>query len=100
MIGESYNKFMVNFFLGIMIGIHVPSNVSMESTSFKGMEFEANEIVYDFYNEYGRIGFSIRKEYVNKCKKIGLVISRRFVCAREGVQGIDKRDQNVKNPRA
>ena len=52
------------------MGIHVPSNVPMESTPFKGMGFEANEITYDFYNEYGRkAGFSIRKEYVNKCKK-------------------------------
>ena len=86
MIGESYNKFIVNFFLGIMIGIHVPSNVLMESTPFKGMKFEADEIAYDFYNEYGRkTGFSIRKEYANKCKKIGVVTSRRFVCAKEGV---------------
>ncbi|XP_075649689.1 protein FAR-RED IMPAIRED RESPONSE 1-like [Castanea sativa] len=45
------------------MGIHVPSNVPMESTSFKGMEFEANEIEYDFYNEYGRkAGFSISKD--------------------------------------
>ena len=78
---------------GIMMGIHVPSNVPMESTSFKGMEFEANEIAYVFYNEYGRkTGFSIRKEYVNKCKKTGVVTSRRFVCAKEGVRGKDKRD--------
>ncbi|KAK4589795.1 hypothetical protein RGQ29_020397 [Quercus rubra] len=69
------------------MGIHVPSNVPMESTPFKGMEFEADEIAYGFYNEYGRnAGFSIRKE--------------RFVCAKEGVRGKDKRDQNVKNPRA
>nr|XP_023918680.1 protein FAR1-RELATED SEQUENCE 5-like [Quercus suber] len=83
------------------MGIHVPSNVPMKSTSFKGMKFEADEIAYDFYNEYGRkVGFSIRKEYVNKCKKTGVVTSRRFVCVKEGVRGKDKRDQNVKNPRA
>ncbi|XP_050244117.1 protein FAR1-RELATED SEQUENCE 5-like [Quercus robur] len=82
------------------MGILVPSNVPMESTPFKGMEFEADEIAYDFYNKYGRkTGFSIRKEYVNKCKKTGVVTSRRFVCAKEGVRGKDKRDQNVKNPR-
>ncbi|XP_030970696.1 protein FAR1-RELATED SEQUENCE 5-like [Quercus lobata] len=83
------------------MGIHVPSNVPMESTPFKGMEFEADEIAYDFYNEYGRkAGFSIKKEYVNKCKKTGVVTSRRFVCTKAGVRGKDKRDQNVKNPRA
>ncbi|XP_075655108.1 putative hexokinase-like 2 protein [Castanea sativa] len=48
---------------GIMMRIHVPSNVPMQSTPFKGMEFEADEIAYDFYNEYGRkAGFSIRKD--------------------------------------
>ena len=30
------------------MGIHVPSNVPMESTPFKGMEFEADEIAYGF----------------------------------------------------
>ena len=80
--------------------IHVPSNVPMESTPFKWMEFEADEIAYDFYNEYGRrAGFSIRKECVNKCKKTRVVTSRRLVCAKEGVRGKDKRDQNIKNPR-
>ncbi|KAK4564321.1 hypothetical protein RGQ29_006403 [Quercus rubra] len=65
------------------------------------MEFEADEIAYCFYNEYGRkAGFSIRKKYVNKCKKIEVVTSRRFVCVKEGVRGKDKRDQNVKNPQA
>ena len=89
------------FFLGIMMGIHVPSNVTIESTPFKGMEFEADEIAYDFYNEYGKkVGFSIRKEYVNKCKKTGVITSRRFVCTKEGVRGKDKRDQNIKNPQA
>ena len=29
-----------------------------------------------------------------------MVTSRRFVCAKEGVRGKNKRDQNVKNPRA
>ncbi|XP_030974505.1 uncharacterized protein LOC115994472 [Quercus lobata] len=37
----------------VLMGIYVPSNVPMESTPFKGMEFEANEIAYAFYNEYG-----------------------------------------------
>ena len=94
-IDEIYNKFMVIFFLGIMMdvlmGVHVSSNVPMEFTPFKGMEFEADEIAYDFYNEYGRkASFSIRKGYVNKCKKTEVVTSRRFVCTKEGVQGKDK----------
>lgn len=55
------------------------------------MEFESNEIAYNFFNEYGRMtGFSIRKEYVNKCKKTGIVTLRRFVCEKERIWGIDK----------
>ena len=82
-----------------MMGIHVPSNVPMESIPFKGMKFEAKEIAYDFYNEYGRkTGFSIKKEFVNKFKKTGVVTSMRFVCVMEGVRDKDKRDQNIKNP--
>ena len=82
-----------------MMGIHVPSNVPMASTPFKGMEFEAEEIAYDFYNEYGRkTGFSIKKEFVNKFKKTRVVTSRKFVCVMEGVRDKDKRDQNIKNP--
>ena len=85
--------------MDVLMGVHVFSDVPMEFTPFKGMEFEADEIAYDFYNEYGRkASFSIRKEYVNKCKKTEVVTSRRFVCTKEGVQGKGKRDQNVKQP--
>jgi hypothetical protein len=38
------------------------------------------------------IGFSIKKEYANKCKKTRIVTSRRFVCEKEGIRGINKRD--------
>jgi hypothetical protein len=48
----------------------VTPNVPTELTPSKGMQFESDESAYSFYNEYGRVaGFSIRKEYVNRCKK-------------------------------
>jgi hypothetical protein len=76
----------------------VTLNVPMELTPSKGMQFELDESAYSFYNEYGRaIGFSIRKEYVNKCKKIGIVTSRRLVCEKEGIRCNDKRNNNIKN---
>jgi len=79
----------------------VSPNMPMELTPSKGMEFESDEIAYNFYNEYGRMtGFSIRKEYVNKCKKTGIVTSRRFVCEEEGIWGIDKRNTKIRKPRA
>ena len=87
--------------MDVLMRIHFPSNVPIESTPFKGMEFEAYEIAYDFYNNYGKkTGFSVRKKYVNKCKKTGVVTLRRFVCTNEGVRGKDKKDHNIKKPRA
>jgi hypothetical protein len=76
-------------------------NVPTKFTPSKGMEFESEESAYSFYNEYGRIaGFSIRKEYVNKCKKTGIVTSRRFVCGKEGLRYINKQNSNIKKSRA
>ena len=75
----------------------VSPNVPTELTSSKGMEFESDESAYSFYNEYGRIAsFSIRIEYVNKCKKTRIVTSRRLVCGKEGLRYIDKRNSNIK----
>ena len=64
-----------------------------------GMSFDSEQAAYDFYNAYGgRMGFSVRKGYVNK-NKIGDVTSRLFVCNKEGFRGVDKRDPLTKNPR-
>ncbi len=61
----------------------VSPNMPMELTPSKGMEFESDEIAYNFYNEYGRMtGFSIRKECVNKYKNTETVTSRRYECVR------------------
>jgi zinc finger SWIM domain-containing protein 3 len=76
-------------------------NVHVELTPSKGMQFELDEIAYNFYNEFERMtGFSIRKEYVNKCKKTGIVSSRRFVCEKEGIRGIDNRYSKTRKPLA
>jgi zinc finger SWIM domain-containing protein 3 len=75
--------------------------VPTELTPSKGMQFESDESAYSFYNDYGRAaGFSIRKEYVNKCKKTGIFTSRRLVCEKEGIRCNDKRNSNIKKPRA
>lgn len=46
----------------------------------------------------GRLGFSIRRGYVNKSKE-RQITSRQFVCNKEGFQVVDKRDPLTKNPR-
>jgi hypothetical protein len=45
------------------------------------------------------VGFGIRKKYVNECKKTEIVTSRRFVCEKEGIQGIDKQDNKTRKAR-
>ncbi|BFG27028.1 hypothetical protein CerSpe_133020 [Prunus speciosa] len=65
-----------------------------------GMGFDSEDHTYEFYNTYaGRVGFSVRKDYVNRSKINGSVVSRRFTCFREGFRQRDKRDMNVKRPR-
>ncbi|KAI4348248.1 hypothetical protein L6164_008994 [Bauhinia variegata] len=65
-----------------------------------GMGFDTEDHAYEFYNAYaGRVGFNVRKDYVNKSKVDGGVASRRFLCSREGFRQKDKRDTNIKRPR-
>lgn len=65
-----------------------------------GMGFDSEEHAYEFYNTYaGHVGFSVRKDYVNRSKVDGAVASRRFTCFREGFRHKDKQDTNVKRPR-
>ncbi|KAH7841205.1 hypothetical protein Vadar_027003 [Vaccinium darrowii] len=65
-----------------------------------GMEFESDEHAYRFYNKYaGLVGFSIRKDWVNRSKVHGRIVSRKFTCSKEGYRRKDKRDVNVKKHR-
>lgn len=73
---------------------------SLDGLPKLGMGFDSDEHAYDFYNAYaGRIGFSVQKDYVNKSKVDGGVISRRFTCFREGYRAVDKRCSSKKRPR-
>ncbi|KAK6936413.1 FAR1 DNA binding domain [Dillenia turbinata] len=65
-----------------------------------GMEFESDEHAYNFYNKYaGLVGFSVRKDWVNRSKVHGKVVSRKFTCSKEGYRRKDKRDAIVKRHR-
>ncbi|XP_057473394.1 protein FAR1-RELATED SEQUENCE 5-like isoform X2 [Actinidia eriantha] len=65
-----------------------------------GMEFESDEYAYRFYSKYaGLVGFSVRKDWVNRSKVHGRVVSRKFTCSKEGQRRKDKRDINVKKHR-
>ncbi|EAZ03950.1 hypothetical protein OsI_26086 [Oryza sativa Indica Group] len=48
------------------------------------MHFETEDDAYAFYNRYAEhVGFSVRRSY--KKRKRGVIVSRIFVCSREGV---------------
>ncbi|KAK4403573.1 protein FAR-RED IMPAIRED RESPONSE 1 [Sesamum angolense] len=63
-------------------------------------KFESDEQAYRFYNKYAElVGFSVRKDWVNRSKVHGRVMSRKFTCSRQGHRKKDKRDVNVKKHR-
>ncbi|KAK7270512.1 hypothetical protein RIF29_23713 [Crotalaria pallida] len=65
-----------------------------------GMVFESDDQAYRFYNKYaGLLGFSVRKDWINRSKVHGQVVSRKFTCSREGYRRKDKRVADVKRHR-
>ncbi|XP_062189188.1 protein FAR1-RELATED SEQUENCE 5-like [Phragmites australis] len=55
------------------------------------MHFESEEDAYVFYNRYAEhVGFSVRRSY--KKRKRGVIVSRIFVCSREGVSDRAKQE--------
>ncbi|KAJ3675138.1 hypothetical protein LUZ60_004180 [Juncus effusus] len=62
-----------------------------------GLEFDTEAEAYAFYQYYAwKNGFSVRREYGNKCKKTGEITSRKFTCSREGFKTHDKRVNHTK----
>ncbi|XP_059302307.1 protein FAR1-RELATED SEQUENCE 5-like [Lycium ferocissimum] len=65
-----------------------------------GLEFDNDKNALNFYNEYARrVGFSVRKEYVNTNKKLGYLTSRKITCYKEGFRRNDKEKEQVKKSR-
>lgn len=80
-------------------GVHSARSSKTEVLKL-GTEFETDEQAYRFYNKYAElVGFSIRKDWVNRSKVHGRVMSRKFTCSRQGHRKKDKRDVNVKKHR-
>ena len=66
-----------------------------------GMEFESEQLAYEFYNIYGRrMGFSIRRDTFGKNRHTDEITSRIFVCSKEGYRTKDHRDVLTIKPRA
>lgn len=58
-----------------------------------GLEFNTLEEAWNHWVNYGKqMGFSVRKHFANKSKIDGEITSRGFVCSKEVVRQIDKRN--------
>ncbi|XP_071916257.1 protein FAR1-RELATED SEQUENCE 5-like [Coffea arabica] len=76
------------------------SKLAEDRTPELGMEFNSEEDAYKFYNKYAfKIGFSVRKDYLNKDKN-DVTTSRRYSCCREGVKHKHEGDVMPKRTRA
>lgn len=62
-----------------------------------GKKFNTWEEAWKFWNNYGgKIRFNVRTQYFNKSKE-GMVFSGRYVCSKEVVRKIDKREHLITN---
>lgn len=51
-----------------------------------GMKFDTLKDAWEFWLKYERqMGFDVRKHYINKSKNDEKIISRGFVCAKQGI---------------
>lgn len=65
--------------------------ITVDYTPKLEMEFESEEAAHTFYNMYAqRMGFGIRRDYLNRIKKDGVLTPRRFSCCKKGERGHDK----------
>ncbi|XP_062175226.1 protein FAR1-RELATED SEQUENCE 5-like isoform X3 [Alnus glutinosa] len=68
-------------------------NIQTDWTPQVGMEFNTLEDAWKNWKNYGKqMGFGVRKKFINKSKRDGKVTTRGFVCFKEGVRRVDKRD--------
>ena len=69
----------------------------VDLTPFVGMEFESEEHAYTIYNAYaGFVGFSIRREWVNKSRiDRKTVMSRKFFYFKEGFKRVNELDGTI-----
>ncbi|OMO97920.1 Cytochrome P450 [Corchorus olitorius] len=78
----------------------VPLQEETNADGVLGIVFESDEHAYKFYDKYARLlGFRVRKDWVNRSKVHGQVVSRKFTCSKQGYRRKDQRDVNVKKHR-
>ncbi|KAL6127759.1 hypothetical protein ACLB2K_071122 [Fragaria x ananassa] len=85
---------------GTLSNISSTNDHSINAVVKVGTEFESDEHAYSCYNKYAKlVGFNVRKDWVNRSKVHGQVVSRKFTCSKEGYRRRDKRVVNVSKHR-
>ncbi|KAM5557282.1 protein FAR1-RELATED SEQUENCE 5-like [Rosa sericea] len=85
---------------GTVSNVSSTNDHSVDAVVKVGTEFESDEHAYRCYNKYAKlVGFNVRKDWVNRSKVHGQVVSRKFTCSKEGYRRRDKRDVTVKKHR-
>ncbi|KAL7164058.1 hypothetical protein ACSBR2_040047 [Camellia fascicularis] len=108
---QDYTRTIFRARTPLVVKYHMTWHINMEPNNVENdggdcdwkprvhMTFDIEQEAYNFYNAYeGRLGFSIRRGYVNKNKE-GQITSRLFVCNKEGFRVVDKGDPLTKNHR-
>ncbi|XP_057445614.1 protein FAR1-RELATED SEQUENCE 5-like [Lotus japonicus] len=68
-----------------MINTDVENEDQIDMEPQIGMVFESEDHAYKCYSKYAVLnGFSVRKDFVNKSRLDGAVMSRRYTCHRQG----------------
>ncbi|XP_045089413.1 protein FAR1-RELATED SEQUENCE 5-like isoform X2 [Aegilops tauschii subsp. strangulata] len=63
------------------------------------MEFENDDIAYEFYNTYaGHVGFSVRKSWHDKSSTTNVIRTKKYVCSKAGYK--DKSKEQCQRKRA
>lgn len=69
---------------------------NVDETPKIGMEFLTVDDAFQFWKAYSKKkGFGVRKDYDNKDKKTGVIVSKLFVCCKEGLKRVKKDDDDM-----
>lgn len=86
---------MLDLYEGRELGMH---EVDINVEPYVGMEFESEEAAMMYYDAYAkRLGFIIRVGNCHRSGREGSVISRRFLCNKEGFRVNNNKTRNTRS---
>ncbi|KAM3731428.1 hypothetical protein ACB098_12G163100 [Castanea mollissima] len=86
---------MLDLYEGRELGIH---EIDINVEPYVGMEFESEEAAMMYYDAYAKhLGFIIRVGNCHRSGREGSVISRRFLCNKEGFRVNNNKTRNTRS---